>query len=364
MKKMLFALAGLVVAAGLAVLFGPGGGRAQDQPGAAPNSGGGVPGDPQAEAELLKPYVVTPAAGPWMICVSSYSSDRVTAQSRAEAARNARELVEELQRSYNLRAYVFNRGAEERLKEKERVEKAIQQRRAWLQQMQAPPDTPIHVKRVYIEDQYAVLVGGYKDMATARRALEDLKKLKPVDHERVRLATVYVADPKEKQVKLAHVNPLTHGFVVRNPSLPAEHMVNLSAHDPFLIRLNADESFSLLKCPRRLTLAVKQFQGANTIESKATANMFQSKAAVNNKSAGELLNAAAVNAHNLAEALRKIGFEAYVLHTRYTSVVTVGGYDSVEDPRMHHMQQQLASLHLDPRLQMFAEPLPMEIPRP
>ena len=60
-------------------------------------------------------------------------------------------------------------------------------------------------------------------------------------------------------------------------------------------------------------------------------------------------------------------FEAYVLHTRTQSIVTVGGYEGPNDPKLMQDQQVLSRLRLNgvpPEMQLFAQPMPMEVPRP
>jgi hypothetical protein len=64
--------------------------------------------------------------------------------------------------------------------------------------------------------------------------------------------------------------------------------------------------------------------------------------------------------------LRSGKVEAYVLHTKYGSVVTVGGYDTPDDPRLRQMQERFARLSQDPnyaRLEFLATPVPMPVPR-
>jgi hypothetical protein len=79
------------------------------------------------------------------------------------------------------------------------------------------------------------------------------------------------------------------------------------------------------------------------------------------------LEASGQNAHNLAEVLHNppLGFESYVLHLRGGSIVTIGGFDSPDDPRMrevekalqHHLQVSSSSVFLP-------TPLAIEVPRP
>ena len=49
-------------------------------------------------------------------------------------------------------------------------------------------------------------------------------------------------------------------------------------------------------------------------------------------------DAAAHSAHNLAEVLRKMNIDAYVLHTRFASIVTVGAFDRADEPALQSMQ--------------------------
>jgi hypothetical protein len=61
--------------------------------------------------------------------------------------------------------------------------------------------------------------------------------------------------------------------------------------------------------------------------------------------------------------LRKLEFDAYVLHTRTNSMVTIGGFDREDDPKMQQVAAHLARLNLGP-LDLNTKPVPMEIPRP
>jgi hypothetical protein len=72
--------------------------------------------------------------------------------------------------------------------------------------------------------------------------------------------------------------------------------------------------------------------------------------------------------------LRKNKLEAYVLHTKFSSVVTVGGFDSLEDPNLLAMQRTLSERlpalensmrRLNPTLQsmmFFPKAMPMKVP--
>lgn len=322
MRTLPFALAGLacLVAAGL--------GRAVD-------------------ADPNKEYLVTPDAGPWMICAASYTGP--------EAAGKARDLVLDLRRHHNLPAYVFNRG------DKERREQQAERDRL----KQLCPEG--RFRTIRIEEQFAVLVGGFKDMDSARRALDEVKKVKLTNKRLMYVMfanTAAAEQAKDKNTPVSgagYANPLWDAFVVRNPTVPQERKVE-HKQDPFLKKLNADEEYSLLKCKAPWTLAVAAYQGTSITQTQATTSSFLEKLF---GSGGDRLDAGALNAHNLAQAMRKMGFEAYVLHTRTGSLVTVGAFSRSDDPRMKEVQQALAArMRYGNEVQLLPQPTAMEVPRP
>ena len=304
---------------------------------------------------------LTPQAGPWMIIVSAFTGPT--------ACELAHDLAREIQTEYRLPAYVFDRSSELRAAEKARVEALRKERREAYDRLNVPPDTPLGIKTVRIEDQYAVLVGGYKDMDTARRALDAIKKMKPPS-ERFRdtqFIKVVGEDGKEERVEKVAVNPFERAFVVPNPTVKRNvHATNPNEPDPAWRELNAGESLSLLKCPKSWTLVVKTFDGGTILQTDATrASSMWSWSNLTGLGQSRL-NTAVHQARNLADLLRKLGFESYILHTRYQSIVTVGGFDRIDDPQLTQMQRTISNLHLDgldPSMQLIRNPLPMQLPR-
>jgi hypothetical protein len=406
MKKWLFALAGLAALAGPAYWIGVGKGYAQGRPASGtgplegqapselhafppssdpvgsfvpatsprPNAGPAVPAYAGGSAPLIhqggaappapdptREYLVTKDQGPWMICVHSYTGP--------EAPAMAVQLVQELRNRYKLPAYIFNYGAEERHKEMERVIQIIQAQRKYLQDQGITPDpkTPIRVRhRKSFDEQCAVLVGGYADMESARRALDGIKKLPPPDAKRFNLQEMFIIDPQGHGQKTP-VNPFTHGFVARNPALPKEDRpADQDKLDIAVLRkLNAGEPLSLLQCPKKYTLAITQLQTPTVVQPRSASGSFLESLGFGSKTTSHE-DAAAQNAHNFAEVLRKMRLEAYVLHARFSSIVTVGGYDSPDDPRLKLDQERLnnflESLHLQQYVRLFPQPRPMEVP--
>jgi hypothetical protein len=313
--------------------------------------------------------IVTPQAGPWMICAASYSGQSARGQ--------AEELAGEIRGRYNLPAYVFNRTAEERRQEQERVARIKEEMRKRIIQDGLPADTPVYVKTVRIEDQYAVVVGGYKDDVTARKELDRIRTLRPSQKY---LQSAYVPDDKGKMHEQA-INPFQTAFVCRNPSIPVEKPKQEADLGPKLKEYNAHESYSLLKCPKRYTLVVKVYKGAATVQGRHESTSTMEKMNLFRKT-GELLDGNAKAAHMTAEYLRTtprakdgqvgISFEAYALHTEFSDYVTIGGFDSPDDPRMaqtaklfmHELNRQGSAVNqLHVYTYFMTEPMPMAVPQ-
>jgi hypothetical protein len=359
----------LTILVSLAIVARPGSLCAQ-QPDFNPfPTGAAQTGEAQPEIDINRDIQVTPAQGKWMVCVASYTG--------ADAPQKARELVTVLRGpKFNLAAYVFNYGAEERRKELERKKAQIEQQRKWLEQIKAPEGTEIGgrivVRTRRIEEQCAVLVGGYTDMDNARRALEQIRNLvqtrnlKPADFGNVTLNWMIVLDKEEKSGEKKPMNPFKAAFVVHNPAIPMERPAEASKLDVGLLRtLNSGESFSLLSCRKPLTLVVAQYWLPSPLEQRGKGDSFLGKIGLGNKSKNEL-DPAAIPAHNLAEWLRKGNIESYVLHTKNASIVTVGSYDSLQDPRLATMKERWANMSRNPQYQMlnlFPQAVPMEVPR-
>jgi hypothetical protein len=275
-------------------------------------------------------------------------------------------MVFHLRSRENLAAFVFNRADEERQRQKAELDRI---RAAY------PPDTPIRNRTIRVEEQCAVLVGGFKDFDAAAYYLPNLKKLPPPD---LRLsnnepATEYIfqanqdLDVQKKDLKA--VNPYSKAMVIRNPTVPREPKPEVK-FDPLWRKLNANEEYSLLRCNKPWTLTVKEYPGASTVQSKVVSTKSESMWSKLWSGGGEQLNASALQAHEMARVLRRLNFDAYVLHTRTSSIVTVGAYNSMDDPQVQVTRQQLATLQqrlleANPShpMKMMPNPLPMEVPR-
>src|SRR5262245_40411053 len=137
-------------------------------------------------------YDIAPEAGAWCICVQSffenfeapagrdfYPQELEQLMAQSKARRLSIDFVSCLRRDYQLKAYMFNRGDDERTKEQERVEAERKQREELYRKMGAELPPKLYRKRLaHIQDQYMVLLGGYPDQETARRDLDNIRNLK------------------------------------------------------------------------------------------------------------------------------------------------------------------------------------------
>jgi hypothetical protein len=327
---------------------------------------------PSNPVNINKDIEITPEAGQWMIFVMAYTGPK--------APEMARKFVAVMRGHYKWNAYVFNYGAAEKRKEYERVQKIRQEQSDALKKEGLKADIPIRVAAIRIDEQTGVLIGGYK---TPDEAMNALKKLRMLDAKdlvgKVDLDTVHVAPVEEnnlaKGVKVtdsdsAYVNPFNKAFPARNPTLPKETPGSTTEADlKFLRKINAGEPLSLLQCKKSWTLVIGQFN----MQYKTFDDAREAKGFLERFNKGFLLKGGAWedmtahNAHNVAEGLRKGGLEAYVLHAKYCSYVTVGGFDKVEnDPQLTAMQRWLETrLSSDAyrRPELFPHPMPMAVPR-
>ncbi len=323
-------------------------------------------GQTPARAGGSQPYPITPEVGAWTICAASFAGEN--------AAKHAHDLASELRTQYRVQAYIFNRGEELRQEQEKEIAQRRRQKAEYLRRQGIDPtNMNLRIPKSRIEEQYAVLVGGFRDMDSARKELERIKKLpapKSVPTDTI-LQTNGEETPGQKpKEKTTTVNPFGNSFVAHNPTVAVAKEDPTKA-DPFLKQLNAGEKRSLLKCKQPVTIMVKEFHGAGVIQPQNASSGFMEK--LFGAKPGEQLSAAADNANNLAEALEKCGFnEVYVLHTRTSSVVSVGGFSGPGDPRFEQTRQALltrfkvatSDSRINGAMSLIGEPVPMSVPRP
>lgn len=350
------------LALGLALLARPVQAQAPDvtNPNVSSQPSGGLTSLIQSSREDINAaYAVTPEAGAWMICAASYQGD---------SAPELAYLLCSYLRQKHFTAYVYNRGNVERKKIQDELD----------QWQRANPGLPRRRMLAHPEEeQLAVLIGGFHDIDAANA---QLKKVRAWDLPDIKLKSgkpafdiyeVYEPVPGKKTYELKRypVNPFHTALVVPNPTLPQQPRPTAKV-DPLWKKLNADESRSLYKCRKPWTLAVQEFRGTQVIQTASASGGFLEKLGMGDHNLGKRLDYSAKMAQDLCDMFRKNGFKSYVLHTRFNSVVTVGEFDSSNDPELLRTQEQLAKITFrrgdsrsgDTPFKLFAKALPMEVP--
>jgi hypothetical protein len=269
------------------------------------------------EADPDKDYALTENHGPYLIMACSFSGKGAEEQ--------AKELVLELRKRYKLPAYIYK--------------KTIQLTQAQGRGFDSFGE-PVRMKYRAGDkfEEVAVMVGDFPaiDDAEAQRTLKKIKYLKPkcleiADGEATNQT---LAGWREMQGKLQDFigsknkekGPMSHAMITSNDLLPPGFFAQ-KALDPFLVELNKDLEYSLLKCPGRYTVQVATFKGQVFITPKDIEAVQKGKKKITNG-----LVDAANKATQLTQALRIKGYEAYEFHDRNASIVTVGSFNSVGSP--------------------------------
>lgn len=269
------------------------------------------------EADVNQEYLLSDTNGPWMIMATSFSGPG--------AAQDAKNLVMELRKDYNMEAYVYEQSYDFTQKVQGLGFNQYGERKTM---------------RYADEGKYtsvAVLVGNFEtvDDGGLQKTLEKLKDAKPkcmtsetqttqndaIKYLRRKIREA-VSDEEKKEK-----GPMGHAFVSRNPLLPDEYFAPKGI-DPLVLKMNEGAPNSLLECEGKYSVRVATFTGATEVDAKKIAEI-ESKNIVS----GSRLAVAAEKAERLTAKLRKQGIPAYVFHDRSESMVTVGSFDSVGTER-------------------------------
>ncbi|MBI3466209.1 MAG: hypothetical protein HY000_24610 [Planctomycetes bacterium] len=314
----------------------------------------------KVEADPKKDYALSKKEGPWMIMVASFSAR--TPAERDAASKLAKTLVLELRRDYGIPAYTFKMKSDFG-KDLRQVRLSSSYRaRLGMDAVDAERDgvdeddveTGLSQARVREFDQVAVLAGNFADNEQASRTVKKVKTWYPKTMREVRRV------PRKFKDK-----PLWTAMVTPNPYLPKE-AIRSREPDRLLLQMNSGP-FSLYDCPGRYTLMVASFAGRELVEyHKSRLDAFTEKLEHEDS---DRLQRAAVDAFELAQALRSKGWDAYVFHDRFASIVTVGGFQD-PDPRdagkARYLQAFEAKGSQPPRIGRFSlhpKPVCILVPR-
>lgn len=280
----------------------------------------------QIEAIHGKHYRLTKRHGPWMIMVASFNKppelEKAEGMTPMQAAE---ELIYELRRK-GIPAYIYDQPEVEgnlttvdRRTQEERKAKT----RNWA-------------------GGICVLAGNYASSndPVAQKTLKYIKSYQP---QFLRdLAAEAQAGPGQMikrsqsggvfRISANRPGPLGGAFMTTNPKLTDEDLA-LRKRDPFILRLNTGTEYSLLQNPAKYTVVVATFQGKSELYSEGTEKKLRPLSSA--------LSDAAERAWELCTALRHAksygydrDYEAWIFHDRYSSVVTVGSFESKDDPRI------------------------------
>jgi len=279
----------------------------------------------RVEADSNKDYQLTKQNGPWLVMACTFSGENAYEQ--------AHDLALELRRDYKVPAYLYSKTFEHEVGDSGRGVNQFGEPRE-LKYMKGDETTEI-----------AVLVGDFPSLEDdrAQKTLEKIKAASPkclqLDPNRPtarnlaswRLFFGMAHDSGEKK------GPMWKAFMVANPMLPKEYFAPTGL-DKFIVDLNQDSQYSLLKCPGKFTVQVAHFTGRVEIDPAKVQD------ALNGGDFGDKLAEAGEKAEKLTKALREKGYEAYEFHDRHASIVTVGSFESVGTPRPD------GKIEIDPRI--------------
>lgn len=271
----------------------------------------------KVEAEPGGNYVVNEQNGPWLVMAATFSGE--------DAEEQARELVLELRKHYNLPAYMHAMTFEF-AEEGQRLGRG-------LDSYGAP--TRMRYQSGDRNREVAVLVGDFPtiDDPEAQKLLDRIKKMRPESLSgNLRETSQNLAQEREFLARLQGTKgapPMQKAFMTRNPVLPAEYFKPQGV-DPFVAKMNSGVEHSLLDCPGRYTVRIATFRGSAELQGAMT-----SKARLKSKKKQDDVDPlieAAENAHYLTTFLRAKGWEAFEFHDRTESYVTVGSYNQATEP--------------------------------
>ena len=277
------------------------------------------------ETDSGKSYTIDKKRGPWMIMVTSLRGN--DPESAANANKAAHELVVEL-RKKGIPAWTHDQKGE-------------------LEEIASYDRNGKSVKRFVAEkrNRVCVLAGEYASIDLDEK---DATKAKHAKIAQDTLAWIQKYRPKSLEngnfkPTPGRPGPLSRAFLTLNPMYTEEEIQQIAySKDPLLKQLNSDRQFNLLGNPNKYTLTVATFQGSSkhvlAVGDKSERDAIFKFDSMLEKNI--TLDKAGQSAWTLVHLLRNQGHEAYVFHERFRSVVTVGGFNDPNDPRIAKLTEQ------------------------
>jgi hypothetical protein len=270
-----------------------------------------------------KSYPLGKEHGPWMIMVASFK--RPPEDRRTEEGLTARQAADEL--VYELR--------------KVGIPAYIHLQEGRIEKMQTVDRLGREDGRIYAAQRgmISVLAGNYESVESpvAQKTLAYIKKFRPKFLEDPKNGGIYRETPGQK-------GPLSGAFLSINPLTDPTSLQQ--KRDPLLAKLNSGLHYGLIDAKGTSSLKIATFSGrqvsalGDDAVAKGAAKLDQAlkpPKMFGGSGGSDLkmdLNMAGEDAEQLTLALRQKGIEAYCYHGRYESFVTVGAFQSKEDPRI------------------------------
>lgn len=296
-------------------------------------------------------YLLTPRHGPWMIMVTSFrdirDTDLRTPGMTAEQA--AAELVYEL-RDKGIPAYTYSQDA---------MHGEVQTRDRFGEQRQSA-----YVAR---QGMICVLAGNYDsiDDPIGQKTLAFVKELHPKFLNDSRNGAVTRTKSQER-------GALAGAFLTINPLRDPQDVAEKNV-DPQTKRLNAHSNHSLIKNPKKYTIQVATLQGRSTVIPSNGGEDLQIEQRFTSRLSHQShfgLDLAGEDAEHLAAFLRSRWngtrdtiYEAYTFHSKFESIVTVGSFDTSDDPQIaqiiKHYEAKLVPDHLQISSERRRQPDPL-----
>lgn len=279
------------------------------------------------ENDPKKEYTLRDNLGPWMVMVGTFRDieDENRKTKGLSASEAANQLVHEL-RAKGIPAYQFSQ-------ESKRGE------------INSYDRLGNRDKRVFAAQRgmVCVLAGNYSkiDDPVAQKTLAYVKKYQPK----------FMADPKKTGAVVRNdKGPFSTAFLTINPLLSPEEVTNFKT-DFETKTLNSGIDYPLVSLKRKYTLKVATFTGKSVVpvgNSRYVNNeagferSLASSGPYNLARAGEDATQLVYALRQNSKAISSLGrpkFEAYVYHDKFQSIVTVGGFDSEDDPEIKRLAE-------------------------
>ncbi len=347
------------------------------------------------------PWLLRPEHGPFVILLRSYS--RPARPSATDPGLTARELAEgladevrRLPQAKGLGVYLYEHVSEERKAEAQAAADARRKAAEFAARMTdfrqkaelngmtfLDPEQALRYKSFNYRDQIGVVVGGFRTEDDAVRMLSKVKQWPtPANTKLLDGGAIAKQTPDGKStIEKSYLNPYGQAMVVANPTiarqLPAPGTV--SQLDPFIVKLNEGRPYNLLNATKTWTLGVKAFNAPVRVQTRDDDGVGIKLFSL--PKGGDALAAGAEAAEEMARSLRgmkhkdgsPVGLEAFVLHHRNGSMVTVGQFDGPTDPALHTTRRMLMGMQFQARDVQAAEGarnylhesiVPVPIPKP